>query len=341
MTDSVEGRDPPLLSIAIPTFRRPRLLRSAISSALEQKVDGLEVLVGDDSTEGEQVVAEVADPRVRYIQHPRRLGNPGNSTVLLDAARGAYLALLNDDDRLSPDFASRCLDVFAESPDIGVVFTNHYIEFPNSSYVRPCDLPAGRHDAFSYKYLEHQPVAASAAVFRREAWHDARPLPTDTRVGDLILFARMADAGWPFFYIDSPLMTYGEHADNISAELGHRKDVVVAWDAFTFSDPRAEALRQRRLADALVGRASVHLRELETDAATADLRRAAGIGSSSRARAALLRSLARHQTLARVAFALGTKLHWRPWTRHDPVTARVRRPPRHPSTQEGEAFRRA
>jgi len=320
----------PKISILIPTYKRPAFLREAIASVFAQGLADLEVIVGDDGEDGRAIVEGYGDERLRYVNHGARLGNPGNSNVLLDLARAPYLALLNDDDRLLPGFLTATLAVLDRNQDIGVAFTNHLIEFSNTTIVRRCDLASGRHAHFAYDLLRHQPVACSAAVFRRECWASARPLPTDTRVSDHVLFARIAEANWPFYYVDEPLMVYREHDSNISRDVGHRKDVVVAWRAFQFHDAAAEGLRRRYLADALIGRASVLLREGDRDAARNDFEEAVALGPSSRARAILIAWLVRRAGYARLAAGLGDRLTWRPWARHEPVTARRRRPPRWP-----------
>jgi glycosyltransferase involved in cell wall biosynthesis len=304
----------PHVSVLIPTLGRPDFLRDAVRSALLQSVRGLEIIVGDDGDEGETVVATVNDSRVSYVKNPRRLGMAENSTSLLDRARGRFLALLNDDDRFLPGFLPKCLDVFDRMPDLGVVFTNHFIEYRKRTVIRRCALQAGRHDNFSYEFLHHGPVACSAAVFRREAWLEARPLTRETHAGDLILFARIADAGWPFYYLDEPLMIYRAHENSVSGSKGFRHEAVKAWESLRFKDAEAESLRETRLADALVGRASLNVQEGRPETVLPDLERAKVLGPSSRTRLLLVTTLAQHRWAAQYATRLGARVRWRPWS---------------------------
>jgi len=301
----------PVVSILIPTYRRPQLLRRAIASALSQDaLVPVEVIVGDDAVEGAAIASEFDDARLRYEANPERLGMAGNWNRLCDSARGDYLLLLNDDDQLLPGFVTTCVSAFQRMPDLGVVFTNHFFDREGRWEVRRCELPPGRHEAFSAKLLRYNPVPVSASLFRRTAWEQARTLP-DTGSADLVLWGRIAERGWPFFYVGDPLMVYLPHAASVSGRLSFRYDGVVALEALTMSDPEAERLRRQRLADALVARASAHLLEGETRRAGADLARAQELGHRSR-RARLLRLLARHRSLAAVTARAARALPRRP-----------------------------
>jgi glycosyltransferase involved in cell wall biosynthesis len=305
----------PQVSVLIPTLARPDFLREAVESVLLQSVSDLEIIVGDDGDEGEGVVATIDDSRLSYVRNHRRLGMAENSTSLLDRARGEFLVLLNDDDRILPGFLPKCRDVFDRMPDVGVVFTNHFIEYRGGkAVVRPCALQAGRHDNFSYEYLHHRPIGCSAAVFRREAWRQVRPLTGETHAGDLVLWARIADAEWPFYYLDEPLMIYRAHENSVSGNTSFRHEAVKAWECLSFKDVKAERLRQTHLADALVSRAALNVQEGRLETALVDLERAKTLGPSSRAQLRIITALAQRPQIARYATRVGARVRWRPWS---------------------------
>lgn len=102
------GRVNTLISICIPTYRRPALLRIAVSSALAQTYPDIEVIVGDDSPDGlsaevvEALRATAVRP-IRYEHNKPGLGQNENVNRLFSLARGDRLILLHDDDVLLPD----------------------------------------------------------------------------------------------------------------------------------------------------------------------------------------------------------------------------------------------
>ena len=101
---------PPVLSIVIPTHRRPRLLARAIASALDtyKHVD-LEILVipnGKDDTWKDVAHQHAQDSRIKWLYLPA-----GNACAArnhgLAKAQGTYLRFLDDDDYLLPAAAAQ------------------------------------------------------------------------------------------------------------------------------------------------------------------------------------------------------------------------------------------
>jgi glycosyltransferase involved in cell wall biosynthesis len=98
-------RAPPLVSVVIPTRDRWELLsRHALPSALAQRGVDLEVVVVDDgSSDGTaDRIRELGDERVTVIRHATPRGVSEARNTGLRAARGRWLALLDDDDLWAP-----------------------------------------------------------------------------------------------------------------------------------------------------------------------------------------------------------------------------------------------
>jgi hypothetical protein len=102
----------PLISVVIPTFRRPALLPRAVASCLEGMAPGeVEVIVvpnGADASWQQSLAQFRGNHAVRVapidIAHPSFARNAG-----LAAARGTYVRFLDDDDYLFPESAKRQL----------------------------------------------------------------------------------------------------------------------------------------------------------------------------------------------------------------------------------------
>lgn len=118
---------PPLVSAVIPTFNRAQDVRIAVGTALAQTYPSgsLEVIVVDDggSDDTRAVLDREFGSRVRYL----RKANGGVSAARnfgMTAARGAYLALLDDDDEWLPTKIERQVELLEARPEIGLVVTD-------------------------------------------------------------------------------------------------------------------------------------------------------------------------------------------------------------------------
>jgi glycosyltransferase involved in cell wall biosynthesis len=116
-----------LISVCIPTFNRPELLREAVMSCLAQSHRPIEILVGDDGPdERAKAILEAIPPQhgvaIRHMRNEPRLGQAGNVNSLFDAASGERLVLLHDDDLLEPKALAALLECFAKDARVVASF---------------------------------------------------------------------------------------------------------------------------------------------------------------------------------------------------------------------------
>jgi glycosyltransferase involved in cell wall biosynthesis len=108
----------------IPTRNRWDLLsRHALAGALAQEGVELEVVVVDDASDdgSAERLEDVGDPRVRPIRRGERGGQAVALNAGIEAARGEWLAFLDDDDLWSPRKLRAQLDA-ARSSDASFVY---------------------------------------------------------------------------------------------------------------------------------------------------------------------------------------------------------------------------
>lgn len=118
----------PLVSIMIPTYRRPDLLRDAVKSALAQITTvPFEVVVVDNDSEQEmstvvdQVMASFDATNLRHFRNEANIGLYGNWNRCIELARGRWLTILNDDDLLDPSFLAETLEIVSNNQSIHLV----------------------------------------------------------------------------------------------------------------------------------------------------------------------------------------------------------------------------
>jgi glycosyltransferase involved in cell wall biosynthesis len=94
-----------MISVIVPTLRRPQLLLRAIESVLAQSFSNFELIVVVDGPDQETIklTSSVTDARFRFIQNHRSLGSAEARNVGIRAATGNWIAFLDDDDEWTPD----------------------------------------------------------------------------------------------------------------------------------------------------------------------------------------------------------------------------------------------
>lgn len=124
----------PLVTLAVSTYNRADgYLREALACAVAQTYAPLEIVVVDNASTDRtgEVVASMADDRVRYIRNETNVGANGNFNACLSHARGTYFLLLHDDDHVDADFVERCMAAVEhrgpEEPLPGLVRTGHRV----------------------------------------------------------------------------------------------------------------------------------------------------------------------------------------------------------------------
>lgn len=104
----------PLITVAIPTYRRLSMLRRAIESVFAQTCTDWEVVISDDeepSAETWTFLESLArsDARVRAVKNGDPHGAPFNHNAALRSSRGEWIKILHDDDVLKQN----CLEVLS------------------------------------------------------------------------------------------------------------------------------------------------------------------------------------------------------------------------------------
>jgi glycosyltransferase involved in cell wall biosynthesis len=134
-SDSIRRSDVhPLISVAIPTFRRPDTVRRAIESVLQQEYSDWEMVISDD--EGPEgvtwnILSEYArsDPRIRVVENNRGQGQVENTNNAMLACRGHWIKVLHDDDWLAPGSLARFAELARTYPTAAfMTSTSHLVQ---------------------------------------------------------------------------------------------------------------------------------------------------------------------------------------------------------------------
>jgi glycosyltransferase involved in cell wall biosynthesis len=128
-----------LVSIGIPTYNRPVLLRRALKKLTTQTYKNLEIIVSDNASPGNEtanVVAEFMahDPRISYFRQLKNLGVHNNYFFVFEKAKGEFYMWAADDDQWEPWFVERCVEALVQTPKRVAAITEVQYVGNNSPY---------------------------------------------------------------------------------------------------------------------------------------------------------------------------------------------------------------
>jgi glycosyltransferase involved in cell wall biosynthesis len=198
---AVEG----LVSVVVPVFNRPVLLREAVESALKQTYRPLEIIIVDDGSTHE--TCEVADElarenptTVRVIHQPN--GGPGKAREAgRRLARGEFLQYLDSDDLLLPRKFELQVEALRARPSCGISYgkTRHYRRGADPSDV-PCRRTGETMEFMFPPFLKGRIWSTVTPLFRREVTERAGPWTDLRQLEDWEYDCRIAALGVRLHY---------------------------------------------------------------------------------------------------------------------------------------------
>jgi glycosyltransferase involved in cell wall biosynthesis len=236
----------PRVSVCIPTIDRPQLFREAIASVAAQTWRDFEIVVGDNSGDGESqrridaVMSEFPELSFVLVRHPRHIDVADNFNSMIEVARGELWTCLPDDDRFRSSFLVRSVDALDRHPECAFTFADHWIVDADGTVNEPqteansarfgrTSLGEGviTHDRL-FPLVLKQSLCLQTAMFRRAVISSLRFVPGILAL-DHSLFLRLSAGATPFnaYYLDERVMEYRIHSAQVSSTT-HRSDFLRA-----------------------------------------------------------------------------------------------------------------
>jgi glycosyltransferase involved in cell wall biosynthesis len=224
-----------LVSICIPSYKQPELLKKALESILLQSHKNYEVVITDDSPDDsvEDVYNDFKKyTNIRYIRNKERKGTPENWNESIKHANGEYIKILHHDDWFpEQDSLAKFVKMLDENPRADFAFSG-------SLNFNPEGALQFTHTAkqFQIKRLKKDPKflfvgnfigAPSATIFRRTL-----DLYFDTQfrwVVDIDFYIRALKKNIIFEYTAEPLVAIRMMSnDQVTADCVNDKAVQIS-----------------------------------------------------------------------------------------------------------------
>ncbi|MGN6669556.1 MAG: glycosyltransferase family 2 protein [Trinickia sp.] len=222
-----------LVSVLIPAYKAD-YLRQAISSAIGQTLQDIEILIGDDTPEAAlaPVVESFDDPRIRYFHHGFQKGTR-NFQALWRRATGKYVKWLCDDDLIMPASCEVLSAALSVNPASLLAFHGRLIIDGNNNVTHqpPALLQPGQTALVDRPYLVQNMIASlhnfigepSNVMLDRERVDverivDYRGLQLDFLGSDVSMFLNIAEQA-PLVAVGGYLSAFRRHDGQASRVL--------------------------------------------------------------------------------------------------------------------------
>ena len=236
------------VTIGIPTYNRLHYLKEAVASALAQTYTDIEILISQNPHHERSTRQEIAEyceslaaryPRVRYQLQRDNLGQTSNFNWLVDNAKGDYVFLIGDDDRLLPNAVEILMNAF--DPAVSVIFGRRYIIDDKGNRL-PRIVPQPNPDPsffYGWPFTQYEVPAGRLADAELWAWRQAMGIETslirtedfrriryrdDLDIPDIPFFILLAREGADFVFVPEYVTEYRFHrASSTSAGFVYYK----------------------------------------------------------------------------------------------------------------------
>lgn len=205
------------VSVIIPAYNGDRYLAEAIDSVLAQTDSNYEIIVVDDGSTDDtaRVVRQYGD-RLKYF-HQKNQGVAASRNLGLAAARGNYIAFLDQDDFFLPHKLATQFALLEENSALGMVNSGwEIVDEAGSarSAVRPWQqIP----QLTSANLIIWKPVFLGAMLFRRSWLERTGGFDTSlSQTPDVDLVMRLAMLGCPAVWVEQTTVKYRQHDANAS-----------------------------------------------------------------------------------------------------------------------------
>lgn len=122
----------PLISIIVPTYNRPELIKKTINSLLNQTYTNIEIIIVNNYPQLnlKSFISSINDNRIKYFIESKK--NTANARNLgLKHASGQYICFCDDDDLYLPNKVKLQLKFMQTNPQLGFSYHNFYFKKNN------------------------------------------------------------------------------------------------------------------------------------------------------------------------------------------------------------------
>ncbi|MHA7278895.1 glycosyltransferase family 2 protein [Arthrobacter sp. MDT2-2] len=240
----------PLVSVIVPVYNSASTIERALASVIAQSYESWELLVIDDASTDDSarraraLAASVPDRPVRVIDSPENRGSSAARNTGLDAAAGEFVAFLDADDELLPDYLEALTS--ACDADTDIVVCGHVVSVDGSEERPRSSRNAGRMDgrtALRAALADRITPFPWDKLYRRSLFDGLRYPEGLKRFEDMVVNLALYPRARHVIVLQRPLYRYRISAGSLTwGRVPSREDV---GQALTYLDLHLDAAFRR------------------------------------------------------------------------------------------------
>ena len=208
----------PKVSIIIPSYNNGKYVGSAISSAVNQTYQNIEIVIVDDNSQDdtENVVRCFGDKNIIYLKLDENVGVSNAKNIGIQKSTGEYIAFLDSDDMYEKDKIDAQIDKFewasSHGLNVGVVYCGIKIIDDDSNVISEI-LAEGK----EWDGINNGEFIGATALVKRECLDNVGLFDPNLKYfEDMDLYFRIHEKGYNFNYTQKSLYLYRSHTNNVS-----------------------------------------------------------------------------------------------------------------------------
>lgn len=221
---NIPYQNKPLVSVVMPIYNYGKVFNTSIMSVFDSTYENIELIIVNDGSTDDYVLRKLQSlsdsPNVSVI-HQENKGQSAARNAGIAAAKGQYILTLDSDDRILPDYISRCVSVLTKKELVSPV----YCDTIHVGEMRGVE----RRPEWSMEQLKKGNFIVNCSMFSKEAFDKVGGYD-ETLQGweDYDLWIRMGLAGYRGVRIAEPLFIYFHHEkDNTVSTFANKNQMLL------------------------------------------------------------------------------------------------------------------
>jgi len=209
----------PLVSVVIPTYNRARFISQSIESVEQQTFKNYEIIVVDDGSNDN--TAELLQLRygkkIVYIRKQDNQGLAAARNTGVEAARGKYIAFLDDDDQWLPEKLEMQVVLMQHNPSLGLAYCNAYLVNESNTLIK--EIQGSKRGYIFDDMLTSNHFGISSVLLQKKVFLETGLFDEClSALEDWDLWIRVSKM-YEVDFVNRALVTYRMHSNNMSNNL--------------------------------------------------------------------------------------------------------------------------